>query len=169
MSKITKAGKEYVLRDDDFIVSKTLPNGILSYCNRVFIEISGYSENELLGKPHNILRHPDMPRTVFDMLWANLKNGKEFNGFVKNQTKDKGFYWVFANVTPNVSPDGELLGYFSVRRKPSAEKLSLIEPIYKKMRDAENAVSRSQSIEASKLILQQELSKAGVSYEEFIL
>jgi PAS domain S-box-containing protein len=82
--------------EDKFLVSKTDPRGIITYANEVFIEVSGYTEEELIGKPHNIIRHPDMPRTVFKLLWDTIKSGREFWGYVKNMAKDGSYYWVFA-------------------------------------------------------------------------
>jgi len=115
--------QEVVIREDDFIVSKTDPKGKITYCNRIFIEISGYSEAELLGQPHKIIRHPDMPRSVFRALWQTLQAGQEFFGVIKNRTKSGGYYWAFANVTPSLDAQGQLLGYFSVRRCPSRKAI----------------------------------------------
>lgn len=98
--KVVPTSNEKVMREDDFIVSKTDLQGIITYGNRIFIEFSGYTEAELLGSQHNIIRHPDMPRGVFKFLWDTLHAEKECCAYVKNMAKDGSFYWVFANVTP---------------------------------------------------------------------
>jgi len=112
------SSQERIMREDDFIVSKTDIKGRISYANEIFIEFSEFKESELIGKPHNIIRHPDMPRSVFRFMWQTLQKGEEFSGYVKNLGKHGSFYWVFANVTPSYGPGNKLLGYFSVRRKP---------------------------------------------------
>lgn len=108
--------------DGKLIVSTTTPEGIITHVNRSFIEMSGYAEEELIGAPHCILRHPDMPPAAFKDLWDTVNLGKTWQGFVKNLRKDGGFYWVKATVIPNVRA-GKLVGYTSVRRKPSRTKV----------------------------------------------
>ena len=127
-SKPTK--HEVLLPEDRILVSKTNQKGIITYCNHSFIEISGYSESELLGQQHNIVRHPDMPRVIFSLLWETLKSNHEFNAYIKNLAKNGDYYWVFANITPSYSPDNELLGYYSVGRKPEPDKLNYIQNLY---------------------------------------
>ena len=168
-SKVTPTQRERVLRDDDFIVSKTDPKGRLTYFNRIFIEYAGYSSKQLMGQQHNIVRHPDMPRAVFHLLWKSLQQGEEFNGYVKNICADGAFYWVFANVTPSYSSSGELLGYYSVRRKPEAAKLDIIKSLYQEMLSAEQQAGSRDAIAASTDILNNLLNSHRVSYEEFIL
>ncbi len=168
-NKITPNNREVVMRDDDFIVSKTNPKGQLTYANEIFIEFSGYNEAELLGKQHNIVRHPDMPRAVFKLLWDTLKAGKEFNGYVKNLCKDGSYYWVFANVTPSYSANGRLLGYYSVRRKPAKDALDFIDGLYRNMVLAERQAGTKNTIEASTQLLNKLLNSKDISYEEFIL
>ncbi|TQR60262.1 PAS domain-containing protein [Campylobacter troglodytis] len=121
----------------DFLVSKTDTRGIISYCNDEFIAISGYSEAELLGKPHSIVRHPDMPKTIFKYLWDRLREGNEVNAFVKNMAKDGSFYWVFANVVPSYSGEGKLLAYTSVRRRPSEDGVYFAKQFYPELLKAE--------------------------------
>lgn len=128
--------REYTLRDEDFIVSKTDTRGIITYANAEFLKVAGYTEAELIGKSHNIVRHPDMPKAGFKSLWDTIKQGKEWRGIVKNLAKDGGFYWVEALVTPSYE-DGNIIGYMSVRRKPSAEQVKEAEELYRKLRDAE--------------------------------
>lgn len=160
---------ERVLGEDDFIVSKTDLKGIITYGNRVFIEISGYPEHELLGAPHSILRHPDMPRAVFKLLWETVQAKREVNAYVKNLAKDGSFYWVFANITPSCDSGGNLIGYYSVRRKPRPEAIQAISPLYRAMLEAERKAGDGQpGMKASAALLHQTLEQKGVGYEEFI-
>ncbi len=168
--KITPIDDEIILREDDFIVSKTDSVGILTYCNPIFIEFSGYTEKELLGKQHNIIRHPDMPRSVFALMWQTIKNGEEFMGYVKNMSRDGSYYWVLATVTPSYKPNSkEIIGFFSVRRKPEKSKLQIIEPLYRNMLAAEKQVDRTEAIEAGHAVLQKFIQITGQEYRDFIL
>lgn len=104
-----------------FLVSKTDTKGKITYCNDAFVEISGFCMSELMGKPHSIVRHSDMPRAVFAYLWENIAKGREVNVYVKNLAKNGDFYWVFANVTPSFDTSGQIIGYYSVRREPNRQ------------------------------------------------
>lgn len=108
--------------DGKLIVSTTDKEGVITHVNQSFIEMSGYTEDELIGAPHSILRHPFMPPAAFKDLWDTVNTGVKWQGFVKNLRKDGGFYWVKATVIPNVRND-EVVGYTSVRRKPSRTKV----------------------------------------------
>lgn len=156
---------ELSFRDDEFIVSKTDLSGKITYGNDLFIRMSGYSEKELLGAPHNILRHQDMPKLIFKFLWERIKEGKEIFAYVKNRTKDNDYYWVFAHVTPSLDGSGRLVGYHSVRRKPTPEALQSIKSIYAALLDAE----RTGGVGASKSLLDKTLNEAGKSYDQFII
>jgi len=114
------------------LVSKTDLNGIITYANTDFVAISGFSEKELLGAPHNILRHPDMPAAAFADLWATLKRDEPWNGLVKNRCKNGDYYWVEANVT-SIHENGQTVGYMSVRRKPSRTQIEEAEHEYREM------------------------------------
>ncbi len=161
--------KERVMKEKDFIVSKTDLKGLITYANPVFIEYSGYSQRELYKSQHNIIRHIDMPRGAFHLLWITLQSGKEFNGLVKNLSKDGGFYWVMANVTPSYDNHKNIIGYYSVRRKPSELALQTIKPIYKEMLEAEKQAGSKNAIEASTQLLMNKLANLGVEYEKFII
>ncbi len=161
--------RERVMREDDFLVSKTDLKGRITYGNRIFIEYSGYSEAELLGKQHNIVRHPDMPRGVFKFLWDTLEARQECFAYVKNRSKDGGFYWVFANVTPSFHADGSLEGYFSVRRKPRASGVAAVSGLYRQMLEVEQRAGPRDACAASLALLTTTLAQHGVSYESFIL
>ncbi|MGJ0489945.1 PAS domain-containing protein [Methylobacter sp.] len=108
--------------DGKLIVSTTDPDGVITHVNQSFIEMSGYTEDELINTPHSILRHPDMPSAAFKDLWDTVQKGNKWQGFVKNLRKDGGYYWVKATVIPNVR-QGKVVGYTSVRRKPSLTKV----------------------------------------------
>jgi methyl-accepting chemotaxis protein len=125
--------QEYVLTDTDLIVSKTDLKGIITYINDDFIRIGGYSKKELIGAPHNILRHPDMPKAAFADMWKTLQSGNSWTGIVKNRTKDGGgFYWVRANAMPMLE-NGKIVGYMSVRNKPSAAEISAASNLYREI------------------------------------
>ncbi|MBK6744027.1 MAG: PAS domain-containing protein [Hydrogenophilales bacterium] len=160
---------EKVMREDDFIVSKTDLKGRITYGNRIFIEYSGYSASELLGAQHNIIRHPDMPRAVFKLLWDTIQARQECFAYVKNMAKDGSFYWVFANITPSFDASGNPLGYYSVRRKPKASAVKTMSDLYRAMLDAEARAGARDAMAASGKLLTDLLQEKGVSYEELIL
>lgn len=165
-NKIIPTDVETKMDDDDFIVSKTNSKGIITYCNQIFIKMSGYSEQELIGKQHNIIRHPDMPRAAFYLLWQTVQKGDEFFAYVKNLRKDGGFYWVYANITPSLSKSSEH-AYYSVRRKPSQEKIDLVAPLYAQMLAEEKRAGSKNAIEASSALLMSKLAELGTTYEDF--
>ena len=115
--------------DGKLIVSTTTPDGVITHVNKSFIEMSGYTEEELVGAPHSILRHPFMPPAAFQGLWDTVNKGEKWQGFVKNLRKDGGFYWVKATVISNIR-NGKLVGYTSVRRKPSRTKVEECMKLY---------------------------------------
>lgn len=115
-------GIERPYPDGKLIVSRTDLTGVLTHVNEAFVEISGYTEQELIGQPHYILRHPDMPKLAYQDLWQTVEAGQKWHGYVKNLCKDGSHYWVYATVVPNVRR-GETVGYTSVRRKPSRTKI----------------------------------------------
>jgi PAS domain S-box-containing protein len=161
--------QERVMRDDDFIVSKADLKGRITYSNKVFAEYSGFTESEFMGKQHNIVRHPDMPRCVFKLLWQHIESGQEIFAYVKNLCKDGSFYWVLANVTPSRDDQGRVVGYYSVRRKPNPKAMSVVVPLYKQLLQIEQNAGSREAIPASLTYLQNLLKEKGVSYERFIL
>jgi len=144
---------EKILNDEDFVVSKTDTKGYITYCNRIFVEMAGWSRKELIGANHNIIRHPDMPKVAFKILWDLIQNKKEFFGFVKNLRKDGGYYWVLAYITPDLDLNGNIIGYTSFRKKPSRKGIETIEPIYKKLVEAEKSGGINASYELLKEML----------------
>lgn len=167
--KVEPNSREKVMRENDFIVSRTDLKGRITYGNRIFIEFSGYSEEELLGAPHNIIRHPDMPRGVFKFLWDTLAAEKECFAYVKNMAKDGSFYWVFANVTPSYDAQGRIDGYLSVRRAPKRSAVDLLSGVYQTMLAAEQKAGPRDACDASLALLNNILADKGMSYEELIL
>ncbi len=155
---------EKVLSENDFIVSKTDPKGVITYGNRIFIDISGYKKDEIIGANHNLIRHPFMPRIAFKMLWELISQKKEFFGFVKNLSKDGGFYWVFAYITADLDAKGNILGYTSVRRKAPTHAIEEIISLYKLLNDAENRGG----INASQILLNEYLNDNKTTYEKFV-
>jgi methyl-accepting chemotaxis protein len=121
---------EYELKDGSSIVSKTDLKGIITYVNDDFLDASGYAEQELIGQPHNLVRHPDMPEEAFADLWRTLKKGRPWTGLVKNRRKDGGFYWVIANATP-IWENGSCVGYMLVRSKPTRAQIEAHEAVYR--------------------------------------
>lgn len=111
------------------IVSRTDLTGLITHANDAFVEMSGYTREELMGAPHHILRHPDMPKVAFKGLWDDVAAGKKWHGYVKNLRKDGSYYWVYATAVPNVR-NGVIVGYTSVRRKPSRTKINELTPLY---------------------------------------
>ena len=156
--------KEHQVSADAFLVSKTDVKGKITYCNVPFANIVGAKSEELIGKPHNIVRHPDMPRIIFKILWEHVKNKKEVFAYVKNKSFDGSFYWVFANVTPSYDQNGNIIGYYSVRRKPNPKALEIIAPLYERLLNAE----KNGGMEASGKILEQILDDKKVSYDELM-
>lgn len=127
---------EIILDEYAFLVSETDEKGIISFANNDFCRIAGYSIDELIGKPHNIVRHPDMPKVAFESLWETVQKGEIWTGFVKNATKKGGYYWVYATVYPFETCDGNK-GYLSCRRKPSQEEIKTHEDLYKQWKEQE--------------------------------
>lgn len=159
------AGQEMFFGDNEFIVSKTDTSGKIIYGNELFIQISGYSEAELLNRPHNILRHPDMPATIYKHLWDHIRQKEEVFAYVINRTKNQDYYWVFAHITASLDDNERITGYHSVRRKPDLRAVNAIKPLYQSLLIAE----RNGGIRAGEALLASELAKHKVSYDEFVL
>ena len=149
------------------LVTKTDLKGKITYANRAFMNIVGMDENILIGSPHNIIRHTDMPKIIFKLLWTYLQAKKEIHAYVKNICADGSYYWVMANVTPSYDSRSkdEVVGYHSSRRTPTKEALAVIEPLYKQLLQSE----KSGGITASEKIINNLLKEKGISYDEFIL
>ncbi|MDD4944304.1 PAS domain-containing protein [Rhodoferax sp.] len=131
---------EVAFPEGRLIVSRTDLAGIITHANDAFVEMSGYTRDELIGAPHHILRHPDMPKLAFKGLWDDVAAGKKWHGYVKNLRKDGAFYWVYATAVPNIR-NGVIVGYTSVRRKPSRTRINELIPLYQQWRSQEQAAS----------------------------
>ncbi len=166
---IQPTGIERYFRDDEIIVSKTDLKGILTYANKVFIQISGYSEEELLGQSHNIIRHPDMPGSVFGMLWQTIARGEEIFAYVKNRCRNGDHYWVFAHVTPTFGGSGEIIAYHSNRRVPERHSVAAVENLYREaLVEERRHHNRTEAVNAGMNVLAGAVSKTGMAYEEFV-
>lgn len=136
--KVLVSDREVAYPDGRLIVSMTDMRGVITHCNPSFVEMSGYAREELIGVAHSILRHPDMPAGVYRKLWDDLRGDRIWRGYVKNLRKDGACYWVYATVIPNVR-HGQVVGYTSVRRKPSRSKVEAAASSYARLLAAEQA------------------------------
>lgn len=163
-------GVERFFEKDEIIVSKTDLKGRITYTNRVFMNIAGYKEKELLGEPHSLIRHPDMPRSVFKLLWDTLESKKEIFAYVVNSCKNGDHYWVIAHVTPSYDENGNVNGYHSNRRVPNRDVLEkTIKPLYKILNDEERShKNRKDGMNSAFQKLLDILEEKGLSYDEFI-
>lgn len=155
---------------NSLLVSKTNPNGIIIYANPEFCRLAGYSLEELIGKPHNVIRHPEMPRAVFSLMWDTLKAQKEFFGYVVNRCADGNHYWVFAQVVPDIEHlTGETISYHSTRRWADARSCARAMEVYRQLLDAE-AQERTPrtAVLAGRRALDEILQRAHLRYEEWV-
>lgn len=136
MSKVIPKDKEYFF-DENVIISQTDTQGIITYANKMFYKVSGYDKEDLLGKAHNIIRHPDMPKEVYKKMWETIQSGQAWNGLVKNLRKDGLYYWVDTEILPIKDDDGTTTGYIAVRKAASRKDIQENEDIYKKMLEAQ--------------------------------
>jgi PAS domain S-box-containing protein len=162
-------GKELFFNKDDLIVSKTDLKGKITYANDIFLDIAGYTEQDVIGQPHNIIRNPNMPRVIFEFLWRKISSGNEIFAFVVNSAKNGDHYWVIAHVTPSMK-DGNIIGYHSTRRVPDANTIrTIIEPLYSELKSIEDSASnRKEGIQKSLEHFEAMLARENMSYDEFI-
>lgn len=163
------SGKEVFFDRSDLIVSKTDPQGRLTYTNHTFLEIAGYEESDCIGKQHNMIRNPNMPRAIFDLLWTTIAAGKEIFAYVVNSTKSGDHYWVIAHVTPS-KVNGQIVGYHSTRRVPNPETIrNAIIPLYDRLNGIEaRNPSKKEGLSESVSALHQMLAEKNVTYDEFM-
>ncbi|SCA56125.1 Chemotaxis sensory transducer [Candidatus Terasakiella magnetica] len=164
-------GNEISFPENELIVSKTDLKGKITYANDVFLSVSGYEEKELIGTPHNILRHPEMPHVVFKLLWDTLKAGKEIFAYVINRAKNGDHYWVLAHVTPWINENGDTKGYHSSRRVPKKEIVeNVIKPLYLQLSKEEAKHSNvKEGMKAAEALLVNTIEQSPYhSYEELI-
>ena len=165
----TPTGQARTFAPDELIVSKTDPKGRITYANDVFLRVSGYELDEVIGQPHNIIRHPEMPRAVFRLLWRQLAAGQEVFAFINNLAQNGDHYWVLAHVTPSYDGAGRLLGYHSNRRVPSGVGVARAVEAYRPLLAEERRHSRAaDAAEASLRLLEAGLAEQGQTYDEFV-
>lgn len=164
-------GKERFFDVDEVIVSKTDMKGIITYANRTFSRLAGLSTQESVGKPHNIIRHPHMPRCVFKLLWDTLASGNEVFAYVLNRSINGDHYWVLAHVTPSFNMQGDIVGYHSNRRVPNREIVDgTIAPLYQQVLELEQSFdSPKQGLAAGFQEVVNLIGSSGKEYNEFIL
>tara|TARA_B100000780_G_C21077263_1_gene433730 strand:+ start:387 stop:911 length:525 start_codon:yes stop_codon:yes gene_type:complete len=167
---INPTGKERYFDAADIIVSKTNLKGHITYINKTFMDISGFDESDLLDKPHSIIRHPDMPRCVFKLLWDTLAGGHEIFAYVKNMCKNGDHYWVLAHVTPSFDTNHSVCGYHSTRRVPDQKIVKdTIIPLYDHLLTEEGKHSnRKEGLRHSYDALQEIIQQKGTDYARFI-
>ena len=162
MTKPTPIDEEIVLDPKRYIVSETDEKGKITFANDYFQEVSGYTEEELIGKPHNIVRHPDMPKVVFKLLWETIGSGKNINAVVKNLAKDGRYYWIFTEFEIRKDTDtGKIIGYHASRKKISRHVIEIIVELYAKLLEVE----KSDGVEASEKYLIEFLKEKGDDIE----
>lgn len=167
---IVPSGVERFFGEDEVIVSKTNLKGRLTYVNRIFITLSGYKESELLNQPHSIIRHPEMPRSIFKLLWDYIGSGREIFAYVVNMSKNGDHYWVLAHVTPSFGQNGQVVGYHSNRRVPDRSILdSTIIPLYRNIISEENRHKNAkEGMSKGFDLLQDIIKQKGMEYEELV-
>ncbi|MDP2698935.1 PAS domain-containing protein [Thalassospira sp.] len=170
LKKPTPTGKERHFAADELIVSKTDLKGRVTYANDVFLKIAGYRESEILGQPHSLIRHPDMPRCVFKLLWDEISAGREIFAYVINMAKNGDHYWVYAHVTPSFDQKGAIIGYHSSRRVVDPRVVNdVIKPLYAQLRKIEEShANRKDGMNAAMEAVVAKLQSAGVSYDQFV-
>lgn len=166
---ITPTQREVHFDPSDLIVSKTDLKGRITYANRTFCEVSGYEESEVVGQPHAMIRHPDMPRAVFRLLWDAILGGREIFAYVKNMTRTGDHYWVFAHVTPSIDGGRSVTGFHSNRRVPRREAIAAIEPLYRELARIEASHKNGkEALAASSAHLHSVVSAEGRDYDRFV-
>jgi PAS domain S-box-containing protein len=161
---------EVFFDEADIIVSKTDLKGRITYANRTFCEIASYTEREILGQPHSLIRHPDMPRAVFKLLWDTLQEGREIFAYVKNMGRTGDYYWVFAHVTPSYDMTGKIIGYHSNRRVPDRKVLEhAIIPLYAELlREEQRHKNGKESLAAASAMLDQFVRARNMGYDQLV-
>lgn len=161
--------KEIHFSVNDIIVSKTDLKGRIIYANDIFCHVAEMSTDQVIGQPHNIIRHPDMPRVIFKLLWETLQKGNEIFAYVKNMSATGKYYWVLAHVTPTLDNTKKIIGFHSNRRAPNKASIYEVSSLYKDLKTIESQhANPKQGLDASLRFLEEKLLSAEQSYEEFI-
>ena len=167
--KTSPIDEESFYHPDEIIVSKTDLKGRITYANDVFCRVAEMSTKEAIGAPHNIIRHPDMPRSVFKLLCDTLDEKNEIFAYVKNMSMSGKYYWVLAHVTPSYDKDGKVIGYHSNRRCPTAKQIDIISPIYEVLcAEEKKHPNPKEGLAASCALLEKTLNDQNVTYSEFV-
>lgn len=161
-------GVERELGENQLIVTKTDLRGRITYANDVFLQISALEEHEALGQPHSLIRHPDMPRGLFALLWSTIEAGEEIFAYIANLASDGARYWVLAHVTPSCGPGGEHVGYHSNRRRPARAGVVEAERLYARLRRAEQGLAARDAADAGRAELERFLAEQGATYSEWL-
>ncbi|MFC7050424.1 PAS domain-containing protein [Emcibacter nanhaiensis] len=166
---IEPVDEEITFGQDEIIVSKTDLKGRITYVNDIFCKVAEMKEREVLGEPHSIIRHPDMPRAVFQLLWETIQHKKEIFAYVKNISKTGKYYWVLAHVTPTMDDQGNIVAYHSNRRSVSANEVQKIDKLYKEIAAVERQhANRKEGMLAGAKYLAEQAANSATSYDEFI-
>jgi PAS domain S-box-containing protein len=166
---VAPTGIESPFGEEEIIVSKTDLKGRLTYANDVFTRVSHYRLKDLLGMPHSVIRHPDMPRSVFKLLWDTIQAKKEIFAYVLNMAVNGDHYWVFAHVTPSLDADGNVVGYHSNRRKPTPAQIEKVKSLYDTLLTEERKYeNRKEGMEKAYGLLTSMLESKGMEYDEFV-
>jgi PAS domain-containing protein len=165
---ISPTGRESPFAENELIVTKTDPTGRITYANEVFLRVSRLDLGEAIGQPHSLIRHPEMPRCVFRLMWETIQSRGEFFGYVKNMATNGDHYWVFAHVTPSFAAGGDILGFHSNRRRPEPAQVATIDAIYRKLLDEERRHDdRKRGQQAGAAMLDAMLRERSITYERF--
>lgn len=168
-AQVHPTGQERTFAPRELIVSKTDRKGVLTYANKTFLAISQYRIEDVVGQPHNIIRHPRMPRGIFSLLWETIASGGEVFAYIDNLAADGAHYWVLAHVTPTYDNAGRIVGYHSNRRKPDRGPIEAITPLYARMLQAEaRHTTRADAARAGLDVLLTDLEERGMTYDRFI-
>ena len=166
---VRPTGEERTFPAGELIVSKTDPRGVITYANDVFLRVGAYSLDEVVGQPHNLIRHPEMPRAVFGLLWDTLAARQELFAYIVNLAADGAHYWVLAHVTPSYGPDGAVVGYHSNRRRPSRRAVERVRPLYERLLAEERRHPNARAaVAASSALLDRLVGEQAASYEDFV-
>lgn len=168
-TRATPVDEEIMFQNHEVIVSKTDLKGRITYANDVFCRVAEMKVEHVLNQPHNIIRHPDMPRSIFKLVWDTLQSGDEIFAYIKNMSATGKYYWVIAHVTPTLNLVGEITGFHSNRRKPDIEIVQQVSQLYSKLIDIEASfANRKQGLETSHKKLMEHISEHAETYDQFV-
>lgn len=168
--RVKPTGVERLLGDEEIIVSKTDPSGRITYVNQTLLDISDFTEDDLIGQQHSIVRHPEMPRSVFKLLWETVQSGQEIFAYVVNLTKFGDHYWVFAHITPTFDGEGNIIGFHSNRRAPERRGVESAQELYKTLiAEEQRYPDRRKGMLSATELLQSILADKGCEYDRYVM